>query len=267
MFHAIGWRPEDRKTTLIGSAYVDISALAIDTTTEANLISGYHYLYRHQTDAALGSRHSTGQLKVTVRADNNIGECKRMSMQEGKLPTLSYSPTKIPAKMRADPRFLRDTLKDSVELSMVENPFNKDATFGQLSRARVDFDEHDRLRESRFLRLSHDSVRADLAAHEHKMYVELERELEEKSRDELLQTHQRNMADLDKLFNDLQSSLHGKAAWSKEEHSVQSLIEQIDQQLQPQVSQSAEYSTFSKVQEFSQTQKTDTQRQVLQQQL
>lgn len=91
--------------------------------------------------------------------------------------------------MRADPPFYRDTLKDSVEFSLAENPFNKDATFGQLSKARQDFDEHDRLRESRFLRLSHDSVRADLAAHEHKMYVELERELEEKSRDELLQSH------------------------------------------------------------------------------
>lgn len=142
---------------------------------------------------------------MTLRADNNIGECKRMSMQEGKLPTLSYSPTKIPSKMRADPRFYRDELKESVEISMAENPFNKDATFGNMSKylSRHDFEEHDRLRESRFLRLSHDSVRADLAAHEHKMYVELERELEEKSRDELLQTHQKNMADLDKLFNQL----------------------------------------------------------------
>ena len=153
-----------------------------------------------------------------------------MSMQEGKLPTLSYSPTKIPSKMRADPRFYRDELKESVEISMAENPFNKDATFGNISKylSRQDFEEHDRLRESRFLRLSHDSVRADLAAHEHKMYVELERELEEKSRDELLQTHQKNMADLDKLFNQLQSSLNGNADRAREEHSVRSLIEQID---------------------------------------
>lgn len=176
---------------MIGSAHIDISALAIDTVNEANLISGYYYLYRQQTDAVLGSKHSAGQLKVTVRADNNIGECKRMSMQEGKLPSLSYSPTKIPSKMHADPRFYRDELKDSVEFSLAENPFNKDATFGKMSKfnSRLDFEEHDRLRESRFLRLSQDSVRADMAAHEHKMHVELERELEEKSRDELLQTH------------------------------------------------------------------------------
>ena len=142
-----------------------------------------------------------------------------MSMQEGKLPSLSYSPTKIPSKMRADPRFYRDELKDSVEFSLAENPFNKDATFGKMSKfnSRLDFEEHDRLRESRFLRLSQDSVRADMAAHEHKMHVELERELEEKSRDELLQTHQKNMADLDRLFNQLQSSLHGKADKSKDE--------------------------------------------------
>ena len=113
---------------------------------------------------------------------------------------------------------------------MAENPFNKDATFGNMSKhlTRHDFEEHDRLRESRFLRLSHESVRADLAAHEHKMYVELERELEEKSRDELLQTHQKNMADLDKLFNQLQSSLNGNADRAREEQSVMSLIEQID---------------------------------------
>ena len=104
----------------------------------------------------MGSKHSVGQLKVTVRADNNIGECKRISMQESKLPSLSYSPTKIPSKMRADPRFYRDELKDSVEFSLAENPFNKDATFGKMSKfnSRLDFEEHDRLRESRFLRLS-----------------------------------------------------------------------------------------------------------------
>jgi hypothetical protein len=37
--------------------------------------------------------------------------------------------------------------------------------------------------------MSQESVRADMADKEHKMYVELERELEEKSRDELMQSH------------------------------------------------------------------------------
>jgi hypothetical protein len=93
--------------------------------------------------------------------------------------------------MRADPRFYKDELKESVEFSLAENPFNKNETFGKMSKfySRLEFEEHDRLRESKFLRMSQESVRADMAAKEHKMHVELERELEEKSRDELMQSH------------------------------------------------------------------------------
>ena len=39
--------------------------------------------------------------------------------------------------------------------------------------------------------------------------MNLEKELGEKSREELLQAHQKNMDDLDKLFHNLQMSLNG----------------------------------------------------------
>jgi hypothetical protein len=52
-------------------------------------------------------------------------------MQESKLPILSYSPTKIGTNMRADPPYYRDQIKDSVNFSHAENPFHKDATFGE----------------------------------------------------------------------------------------------------------------------------------------
>lgn len=139
---------------MIGSAFVDISALVIDTANESNLLSGYHYVFKRQTDSIYGSRQALGQVKITIRADNNIGECKRMSMQEGKLPTLSYSPTRKPAKMRPDTRFPRD---ESVEFSLAENPFNKDATFGEgllSKKMQADYDEHERMREAKHLRLS-----------------------------------------------------------------------------------------------------------------
>jgi len=36
--------------------------------------------------------------------------------------------------MRADPRFYKDQLKESVEFSLAENPFNKNETFGKMSK-------------------------------------------------------------------------------------------------------------------------------------
>ena len=46
VFHAKEWltQPTKPKTTLIGSAFVDISALAIDTAHESNLVSGYYHI-------------------------------------------------------------------------------------------------------------------------------------------------------------------------------------------------------------------------------
>lgn len=88
--------------------------MAIDTANENNLISGYHYVFTREIDAIHAGKYAVGQLKITIRADNNIGECKRLSMQEGKLPTLSYSPTKVGANMRSDPPYYRDQLKDSL---------------------------------------------------------------------------------------------------------------------------------------------------------
>ena len=97
----------------------------------------------------------------------------------------------------------------SLEFSLAENPFNKDATFGSKYRNRLDFDEYDRLRESRHLRESQDSIRAQLIEKDFRMHMNLEKELGEKSREELLQAHQKNMDDLDKLFHNLQMSLNG----------------------------------------------------------
>ena len=67
-----------------------------------------------------------------------------MSMQEGKLPKLSYSPTKIPALTKQNLRFEDDMIRESFE---VENPFQKDATFGGKSftatHLKASFEEHD----------------------------------------------------------------------------------------------------------------------------
>lgn len=114
--------------------------MAIDTAHESNLVSGYYHIYSE------GSKQSFGQIKITIRADNNIGECKRMSMQEGILPKLSYSPTKIPAHLRRDDEY---EIRESLNLS-IENPFQKDATFGtsllRKELARGVFEEHDAIR-------------------------------------------------------------------------------------------------------------------------
>lgn len=140
----------DRKSTLIGSAFVDFSALVIDTSNESNLISGYYYVYKRKNDSIYGTRHALGQLKITIRADNNIGEIKRLSLQEGKFPSLSYSPTRKPAKMRPDSGLSRDA---SLEFSLAENPFNKNATFGEGLVTRLEgYEEHVKMRESRHLR-------------------------------------------------------------------------------------------------------------------
>ena len=44
------------------------------------------------------------------------------------------------------------------------------------------------------------------------MSYKFELELREKSRDELLKTHQQNMDDLDKLYKDMQASLAGNGS-------------------------------------------------------
>lgn len=177
---------------------MDISALAIDTAHESNLVSGYYHIYSE------GSKQSLGQVKITIRADNNIGECKRMSMHEGVLPKLSYSPTKIPAHMRKDDEY---EIRESLNLSGVENPFQKDATFGhsllKKELARGAFDEHDAIRESKHVRESQESIITGLSMKDARMSYKFELELREKSRDELLQTHQQNMDDLDKLYKEL----------------------------------------------------------------
>ena len=75
-------------------------------------------------------------------------------MQEGKLPSLSYSPTKIPAHMKNEFKFNRDdeeVIRESLNISGVENPFRKDTTFGGsfLSKhlKKEDFEEFDLIRE------------------------------------------------------------------------------------------------------------------------
>ena len=73
-----------------------------------------------------------------------------------------------------------------------------------------DWEEHQILRESRYLRESHDTVKASIAEKDSRLNLNLDRELAEKSREELLQTHQKNMDDLDKLFTDLQKTLNGQ---------------------------------------------------------
>lgn len=60
------------------------------------------------------------------------------------------------------------------------------------------------------MRESADTVKASLAEKDSKLNLNLERELAEKSREELLQSHHKNMADLDKLFSDLQKTLNGQ---------------------------------------------------------
>jgi len=127
--------------TLIGTALVDISALAIDTSQESNLICGYYHVFKMQDGLAsldvsmtqMAAKASLGSVKITIRADNNIGECKRMSMQDGTLPKLSYSPTKLPAGYAAEIRrnFDDEVLRESMNsMGGVENPFHKSQTFG-----------------------------------------------------------------------------------------------------------------------------------------
>ena len=77
-----------------------------------------------------------------------------MSMQEGQLPGLSYSPTKIPANMKRDLKFNQDdedVIRESLNISGVENPFQKETTFGGsfLSKHlnKTGFEEHELLRE------------------------------------------------------------------------------------------------------------------------
>jgi hypothetical protein len=262
VYHA---RPvgSDRKTTLLGSAHVDISALVIDTANEKNLLSGYFYVFKKPTDSIYGAKHSVGQLKITIRADNNIGECRRMSIQEGKMPTMSYSPTRKPARMQSD--------RGSVEFSHAENPFNKDATFGEgLQRQLMDQSEHERLRESKHMRLSHESIRAAIVEKDHRLEQQLDRELAEKSRDELLESHKRNMDDLDKLFRNLQHSLNrGPSELVTDMQALKVLSDEIDRSLEivNDVNASQEHSTFQRLPDLSQTQKTDSQRLAMQQQL
>jgi hypothetical protein len=47
VYHAKEWLTSEKpKTTLIGTALVDISALAIDTSQESNLICGYYHVFK-----------------------------------------------------------------------------------------------------------------------------------------------------------------------------------------------------------------------------
>lgn len=107
-----------------------------------------------------------------------------------------------------------------------------------------------------------------------RMHLELEKELAEKSREELLATHKKNMDDLDRLFANLQSSLKGAETTQKTEivtdaQALMKLSEEIDKSLAAvdEVSRSQEISTFQRVAELSQTQKTDTQRAAMQEQV
>lgn len=64
---------------LIGTAYIDFSALVFDTTSKTNMISGYTHLInrakvRSSTELAFMepnqlSKQSQGQLKTTIRAE------------------------------------------------------------------------------------------------------------------------------------------------------------------------------------------------------
>ena len=89
--------------------------------------------------------------------------------------------------MRRDDEF---EIRDSLNLSVVENPFQKDATFGhsllKKELARGAFDEHDAIRESKHVRESQESIITGLSMKDARMSYKFELELREKSRDELL---------------------------------------------------------------------------------
>lgn len=223
----------ERKSTLIGTAYADISALAIDTASESNFVSGYYHVYKKQSDSIHGAKYSVGQVKITIRAENNLGDLKRLSMQEGKIPTLSSSPIRKPAKT-----YINRREETSLDFSLAENPFIKDATFGEgLKNKR--FQEHELLRESRHLRESQDSIRVHSIERDRTNFL-IDRELDLKTREQLLETHQRNMNDLDNLFQNLQMSLYGNGTGFG--------IDRNDDHADP----------FTKVPALDQTQKTDT---------
>ena len=77
-----GYQQTQPTITLIGTAFVDFSALALDTSQKDNVISGYFHVInrgvevRSSKDLAFMetnamSRQSKGQLRVTVRAESD----------------------------------------------------------------------------------------------------------------------------------------------------------------------------------------------------
>ena len=76
-----GFQQTEPSLTLIGTAYVDFSALALDAGTKDNAMSGYFHVInkgdvRSSKDLSFMetnqmSRQSKGQLKVTVRAESD----------------------------------------------------------------------------------------------------------------------------------------------------------------------------------------------------
>jgi hypothetical protein len=133
-------------------------------------------VYKKQSDSIHGTKYSVGQVKITIRAENNLGDLKRLSMQEGKIPTLSSSPIRKPAKT-----YINRREETSLDFSLAENPFIKDATFGEgLKNKR--FEEYELLRESRHLRESQDSIRVQSIERDRTNFL-IDRELDLKTRE------------------------------------------------------------------------------------
>ena len=108
--------------TLIGTAYIDFSALVFDTSSPSNMISGYSHIInrakvRSSQELAFMepnqlSKQSQGQLKTTIRAEllKPIGQMNQ---------SLNMS-------NQGD---IQDGIRESLELSQITNPF-KQQTFG-----------------------------------------------------------------------------------------------------------------------------------------
>ena len=91
MLHAQfeGYQQVEPTLTLIGTAYLDFSALALDTSQKENSISGYYHVInkgdiRSSRDLSfmetnIVSRKSKGQLRVTVRAESDKNGSALMS--------------------------------------------------------------------------------------------------------------------------------------------------------------------------------------------